>query len=1673
MNSKPLSRTALTQQLKDADSACHAGDYEQALMIYTRVREAAVRPDDGDLLMKAGEGAAIARKYTDQQPASDQPAADDTDLPPATQQSILAPTIDWEPLYAARRRADPIYKLLILHELMQAGAATDPQGSALNHEYREALSDMRTALLATAREQAAALESHIVIARTSLDGAMYAQRCAELEQIRAALCTPEIPAGLAPHGLVAAVLDDLGDAEVQAACQVLTEQHRLWLAEADLVVQATDARSLLERDQTQAAAALLGTMPLESAQWPAVAALHAEIARALVAEPPLPAQTSDDLQRVSDLHDTIKGYLKTLTNDHYKQALATYDQILAYTTLPADLRTQYTHERQQVERDREAYLALYGELMTARQLKDSSAFLVALRKMRNKNVVTFDINGVISNIDLEFSQALAQYRTKIQNTADTYVQQAKAMATEAMYSLDNSHFVQALDLYAKACAELQGVSLDTVVTAAPASAIAERGLDPDLLKDDSETDRAIQGVKDQLLEGRDNELRISLERYTVEMNAIQLLQRKLQRLLPLYNAAEQLTRQQQYAVAADQLAAAMDAGGAPDTTWKRVEDSLKRLKIQWERSALTTADGLLIKSQIARTRIDIEALRTLIEQLQTLEPQLVSSALTEKKAAGVQLLTEALEAEKALQAQVVDVEILLNSTTNYAAVDQQIARLMGQPHLRSEARRLEQQLLRRRVADALQAARQATYGTDSTTIEAQRSHLTQLLHAYSSTLNDQDDGVQIRTQLRTMVDTLTARRAELNADDQRAQERQKRLEKVRRHRDNQEYPQALRLLDEMLAARPDDVTLQLQSEQYRHEWVQVLRGDVEVLFGSAQPPVDILQQKLELIASLLTHPDPDITGQLQRVARMAAKHDGLDAFRKGHYSAAFEYLQQADSHDSEVLANLKRAAWKAGEVASIERRWADAVQLLAQADSVDPQVRHARTRATAEHQLLIAIERRQQQDFEAAGRLLGEVQAAALPEMEPRVTREQERTAQARAAFDLLYIQQRSSGAATRPGLRTALDSLNYVRDQLASDDQLRSESVYKAISTQIQQWETHYQELIASEQAVLLAQGRQASDIHNFIDALHHFQTALDLSLSHNDRETESLIHEAQTRLARQRDQLTETISTFLHSRSTTLAECNRLLAQAQETLNQTPPPDEPLKQVFWDLQQAQKVLYKAEQDLEQVCRSWSVARQKRSPSFNHALEVLSAVRHYFEGHTFIHQDLDVRSTSNLEPLIRQDQQRLIRADTIYQELRELLQHKDILSAISLAQFQQLFDQLRTMQIELANTDTMLHMRLNGTTPTRPLRENDVRQLLELLAARITQVRQHLDTADEIAVYRDTLKEEARLIDLFQRWNVDNEVVLAPRLTTGDATEQRGISINLHIEQLDEQLTSAHSTIEAARLHQASGQQFQNQRQFSLALDSYDQALPLYAAAIATLQELVDQPPVNMLLRHQRDTARMVLKTAQKELQSIDSPEYRPRCQLHARDGQRLLEEAERARNDNKFTIAHQQADEALKEDASLAEKVRIFHASTPRDRQRSRMRLAILLTLGALALALIILVGWPALQQSLAELNPTVVPIVGAFTPTPTLQTSAIQPTPAPVPATVRTSVTVVDDPALAVPQTLFTLDVKAPVIILKFIGAASQPEWILVEAGGQRGWVPGTALTFDGALPAALKQ
>lgn len=296
-------------------------------------------------------------------------------------------------------------------------------------------------------------------------------------------------------------------------------------------------------------------------------------------------------------------------------------------------------------------------------------------------------------------------------------------------------------------------------------------------------------------------------------------------------------------------------------------------------------------------------------------------------------------------------------------------------------------------------------------------------------------------------------------------------------------------------------------------------------------------------------------------------------------------------------------------------------------------------------------------------------------------------------------------------------------------------------------------------------------------------------------------------------------------------------------------------------------------------------------------------------------------------------------------------------------------------------------------------------------------------------------------------------------------------------IEKFAAALSAAQKAVANADKHMAAGQQQQQTKHYRMALGSYDQALPLYHEAVATLQAVADLPePLPMrLIQKQRATAIELRAAANQKINEIGGQSMREVCLAQMKEGQRLMEEARAAALDNRFEMAHDYAREAEKEDASLADEVTQFRRETPDQDGSNKGKLVAWLVALAVIGALIWFVGVPQTKRIWADLNPT--PVAAAPTATPPLPTatplaSQLQPTPAPVSATVNTAVSVGNE-ASTTATTVFALTAGDTVLITHFIGAADSPVWLKVEQGGQRGWVTAQNLTFASPLPAALEE
>jgi hypothetical protein len=152
--------------------------------------------------------------------------------------------------------------------------------------------------------------------------------------------------------------------------------------------------------------------------------------------------SSNDIKsRITQLEFEAELYLQEKSNTNYKRAISCLERIMAFTDIDSNQSQYYRKKIEDIKREREEFLAKYGELITARQLDNTSQELVLLVKLYN-NGTTKDIGSDRDIFDMIIG-TVENLRQRMMNSAKDQDYAINIMIKESIYYLNTQMAIAA------------------------------------------------------------------------------------------------------------------------------------------------------------------------------------------------------------------------------------------------------------------------------------------------------------------------------------------------------------------------------------------------------------------------------------------------------------------------------------------------------------------------------------------------------------------------------------------------------------------------------------------------------------------------------------------------------------------------------------------------------------------------------------------------------------------------------------------------------------------------------------------------------------------------------------------------------------------------------------------------------------------------------------------------------------------------------------------------------------------------------------------------------------------------------------------------------------------------------------------------------------------------------
>jgi hypothetical protein len=943
----------------------------------------------------------------------------------------------------------------------------------------------------------------------------------------------------------------------------------------------------------------------------------------LDASPPIDAPpTRDDAiqQRMHELDSQAQSYLARPTNANFKQAIGLYERILGFGDINPAQRASFERRLEETLQAYEQFRAQFGELTTARQIQRDEIELIELRKLINTGV---EIGPDGEELEPQFDKLLATVREKLLRIARELADQANKQAADGADYLDPPLLDAAIGTYERALGCIQGEEIHGWDESAAANI-------------------AVIGIKSLLL---NETAEGAIKKYEQRAAGVRDARSAILRIRPLYDEADRVFRQGDYAQAVVILESAQDLAGQQLSS-TLVEGLRRRAMQRWEQATLAQADARLQAARLAASRGEYENIERIVAEVLTIEPHLQSEPLKERKQQAQELIKEIHALEEYLQQLVSDSGLARVHGRMEEAEQRAREALVLRPGYRPAQQALESALVvivnaaLRQAQDALAAPDEQRLQTARDSLEQQRQHVDEI--------GDAAARQALADRLEETLGQLKRALEQRNETHAREQHAQSLIDKARQQALQERFADALATIGEARALAPQHPRVVLEENHVRAGWAETLRQRARA-FLEADPPHPAAA--LECLTTLREIGMEDTTTiELRRRADWQTNAErGMAYLRQGAFAQAIEVLKGGDLGDAATRSALNEARCKEAQRLMNLGRWTPALDILQQIGGDDPEVLALSRRARAEYLIDQAQGFLDVKVFGGAESKLIEAEREQLTELSDRIEQMRDQISTARNVFRKVQsLQQRAQDQYRRyrshsnPGdlidaIRT-LDEALELRD-LPEDDHQR-DSVQKLRDD----YQQRYQELVLAERTRLLSEGDaalQEERLERIPEAIQRYGAVLELSPDQPDTEAMGRLERARQLLRHGRDKLVDETGLLLNlrgarngQRGIRLADVQSLIARCTRAQQIAPETHRALNEALLALQEAQRAYETAETDVQAARAHWAAARRDGtadSSEIDHAIQ--RAVR-YFEGMTYIHSELD---RNNPESLVRQ----------------------------------------------------------------------------------------------------------------------------------------------------------------------------------------------------------------------------------------------------------------------------------------------------------------------------------------------------------------------------------------------------------------------------------------------------
>lgn len=1212
--------------------------------------------------------------------------------------------------------------------------------------------------------------------------------------------------------------------------------------------------------------------------------------------------------RISDLHNQARSFLNRRTDANYKEAIARYEQILGFSELTDEQRQHYQALLESTRNQREEFLALYGELTTARQLADDERQLIATRKLMNAGK-TIDPDG--EELQPRFNSLLGTYRQKLVRSAGERAAIADKLVTDGRNLLDTGPIKEAQAIYNEAIQQVKGEQIGQI--------------GQPLEKADIATTIAIEGLRNLLVSHPDTEK--AVHDYTERRTRAESQAKLVGIVLILFEKAEKFYEKEQYSKAVEPLEVAQQR--SREGFSMLVDSLLTRAQSKWERKVLVEADALLAQLETAFSQGEFSRVEQLADKVLKLEPQLKSDELENRKEKANAILKRLRESEEELK------RLVQESRRAYSRDIADAIRLAREALAIRPADKKAQKAFDRALETSIKRLIQAA---DSSINERDKSKL----EAAQTTLAEQQNHVgeihkgtsqtQLNRRLTRRIERIGEVLAELKKEQEDREEAARVLERCQEQIANEQYPEADKLLAEARQLDPKNIELDEIEKLLRDGWIdhekEQARRFLAINKPNLRPNVKAAIECLDTLHNILRFEDETTINYRRQANLLQAKEDGLKLKEQGKWVKAIAQLEQADLTDREVKEALRECRRNEAQRLITQRDWQKALDILANVEANDPEFKRLVNRAQAEWSLEQADAARAKKEFELAEQELNKAEQQDVDDenLKKRLSQLRARVTAERKTFDKVNNYRRNATSSyaryemskDRRELRKAIEELDNVL--ALPESELPTNDVQRREVAQLRaDYSQRYEQVIQRERTRLLEEGDRALQQERFDDAIQYYSDVLKLQPNSRDLDAEQKLKTARQELSKWRQRLADEASKLLNKgqrqgnkRAIKPDDVTALLSQLQAAQAMDHEVHQNLNQAVIYIIKAQTALSAAESELSRIRQVWIDARSRDHFDFRATEHLFTQADKLFEAHTYQHDELDRNSPSSLRARFKADQNAHQKIETTSQECKTALGQKDRET------LQASFNNLKGAEEEVREITTVLQPDHAMSLSTEAERYPKQLEVVRLISRQIKELERQEKDASTIDKLRTTHQQTKQLRTFLEELDPDDRFGLR-------TTDERGLDRLIErAPKLERAYQNGKALLEQAHSAKSNAEYAQSASRWSEAAQEYRGATQNYTAAIEQLNSPAEEigPTELKTLKSIGESAQKKRQEAQENLKALEDEKRVRICENKAREAEEIMSKAESRFEAGEPDEARRLASQARDLDLSLSER-------------------------------------------------------------------------------------------------------------------------------------------------------